>query len=174
MTGVATYDGVKLTSASNNQQGVVNWNITNFDFSRDFAMRVNFYQASNADGIFFCWGGSSSFTNSGTANGGAAFQYNTYSSNQNTQFYKNGTAQGSAIPWRAGVAYRDAWMTSTIEQRTYGSTKIITIYHGAFEGMENAIDATSFTYGGSYIAVGARTGLSNGQHFVSGVTLEYL
>jgi hypothetical protein len=174
MTGVAVYDGVRLTTNSNNLLGAVNWNITGFDFSMDFVLRVNFYQGLNADGIFIGFGGSSEILSSATANNAVLFQYNTYSSNQNTQFYRNGSAQGSALNWRAGPTYTNTWMTTTIEHRTYGSTKILSVYHGSHNNMENAIVTTGFTFGGSYLCVGARTGLSNGQHFVNGVTLEYL
>jgi hypothetical protein len=174
ITGVSVADGVRLTAASNNQLGAVNWNITGFDFSRDFALRVSFYQGLNADGIFIGFGGSSEILSSGTANNAVVFQYNTWNTNQNTQFYHNGSAQGTALTFKAGPAYTDDWMTTTIEQRTYGSTKILTVYHGSNNCMENAIVSTSFSFGGSYLAVGARTGASNGQHFVNGVTLEYL
>ena len=174
ITGIATYDGVRLTSANANLTGSVNWNVTGFDFSRDFALRVYFYQNNSADGIFIGFGGSSAILNSSTANNAVVFQYNTYSASLNTQFYKNGVAQGTALTFRSGVTYSNSWITTTIEQRTYGSTKVLTVYHGGNNGMENAIQSTTFTFGGSYVAVGARTGGSNGTHHVNGVTLEYL
>ena len=175
ITGVAVYDGVRLTSANNNLTGSVNWNVTGFDFSRDFALRVHFWQNNTADGIFIGFGGSSAILNSSTANNAVVFQYNTYSVTAlNTQFFRNGVAQGTALNFRSGVNYTSAWMTTTIEHRTYGSTKILTVYHGSNNVMENAIESTTFTFGGSYLAVGARTGASNGTHHVNGVTLEYL
>ena len=174
ITGVAIYDGVRLTSANNNLTGSVNWNVTGFDFSRDFALRVYFYQNNSADGIFIGFGGSSAILNLNTANNAVVFAYNTYGNNLNTQFYKNGVAQGTALTFRSGVTYTGAWMTTTIEHRTYGAKKILTVYHGSNSVMENAIESTAFTFGGSYLAVGGRTGAANGTHHVNGVTLEYL
>jgi hypothetical protein len=65
-------------------------------------------------------------------------------------------------------------MSMTIEGRTVGSKRYVYVYHGDKRQMEGAIDATTFTYGGSYVAAGARTGGSNADHYCNAIFLEYI
>jgi len=158
-------NGVNLVT--NNNSGCVNWNVSGFDFSREFRIQAAVLQR-NADGIFVCWGGSGAFSTSAANVGGAAFQYNTYG--YTTQWFK-GTAQvGTNKAIKGNVL--DLWTTIVIEHRKDGAKRFVTAYHGVNGTLQSSQDATSWTYGGSFLAVGARSGLDN--HFCNSVILEYL
>jgi hypothetical protein len=99
------------------------------------------------------------------------FQYNTYTNN--TAWYRNNTALGN-VSYRAGVGYEDAWMSITLEQRRVGNKRYITAFHGDKRVVQSVLDSTSYTYGGSFMGVGARTGLANGNHFCNFFTCNYI
>ena len=168
-------DGMTLTAALANQNGQVNWNVTGFDFTRDFQLSVCFYQNSNADGVQFGVGGSSTFGNgAGSVNGGLVFQYNTYSVNLNDTFFINGSAVGTLVAFHTGVTYTNAWMTSRLVVKTYGTSRYATVYTGSNSSADNAIDITSWVPGGTYVFVGARCGTSFGSHFCNHINLRYI
>ena len=185
ISATAQFDGVQLTVASPNQNGSVAWNLTSFDFTKDFVMEASIFMdnASNpgADGIWLGVGGSSNYgtgTNSnpggsGTVNGSLMVRYLTYSNNR-TQWYINGTATGlSTAAFRAGVTYKNTWFTAKIMVRTVGNKRYAHAY-GPGGVLDNAIDVTSWTPGGTWIVVGAATGGSYSNQYVNHVSLEYI
>ena len=167
-------DGVTLTTATNNQNGQVNWNVTGFDFTRDFQLSVCFFLGSGADGIQFGVGGSTTSLGAGTANGGLAFSYNTYITNLNDQFYVNGASVGNIVAFHSGVTYTNAWMTSLLVVRTYGTSRIASVYTGNNNSADNSVNVTSWVPGGTYVFVGGRTGATSAQHLCNHVNLTYI
>ena len=167
-------DGVTLTTATNSQSGFVNWNVTGFDFTRDFQLSVCFLQGSGADGIQFGVGGSTTSLGAGTANGGLAFSYNTYITNLNDQFYVNGASVGNIVAFHSGVTYTNAWMTSLLVVRTYGTSRIASVYTGNNNSADNSVNVTSWVPGGTYVFVGGRTGATTAQHLCNHVNLTYI
>ena len=167
-------DGVTLTTATNSQSGFVNWNVTGFDFTRDFQLSVCFFQGSGADGIQFGVGGSTTSLGAGTANGGLAFSYNTYITNLNDQFYVNGASVGNIVAFHSGVTYTNAWMTSLLVVRTYGTSRIASVYTGNNNSADNSVNVTSWVPGGTYVFVGGRTGATTAQHLCNHVNLTYI
>jgi hypothetical protein len=167
---------VQLTSGTNNQNNSINWNVSNFDFTKDFMFSATLFQNSTADGCSICVGGSSVFTSgSQTVNGGLCFQYNTFSTNNNTQFYINGSAVGSVKNFGNGSGdYKNIWFCVRLIVKRVGSTRTATIIHGSQHIQENAYLVTSWTPGGTYVGVSARTGAANGNHFMNSVQLEYI
>lgn len=174
---VASYsgvlDGVTLTTATNSQNGQVNWNVTGFDFTRDFELSVCFYQGSGADGVSFGVGGSSTFTGgAGTVNGGLCAQYNTFTNND--QFSINGASVGNIVAFHSGITYTNVWMTSKLIVRTFGTKRYAMLLTGNDNPMDNSYEVTSWTPGGTWIFVGGRTGGSNATHLCNAVYLSYL
>ncbi len=176
--GNATYlngsNGVQLTSATNGQLGHVNWNVTGFDFKRDFELAVTFLQGGSADGVQFGVGGSSAFTAATTANGGLAFSYNTFNTQLNDQFFLNGSTVGTVYAFRTGITYVNVLQTTRMVVKTYGTNRFATIFFGNGNALDNAYDCTSWVPGGTYVGVIARTGASNGQHLCTHVSLQYI
>ena len=167
-------DGVTLTTATGGQNGFVNWNVTGFDFTRDFQLSVCFFQGSGADGIQFGVGGSTTSLGAGTANGGLAFSYNTYITNLNDQFYVNGASVGNIVAFHSGVTYTNAWMTSLLVVRTYGTSRIASVYTGNNNSADNSVNVTSWVPGGTYVFVGGRTGATSALHLCNHVNLTYI
>jgi len=170
-------DGIQLTASVNNQTGAVNWNVAGFDFTKDFVLNISFYQAAGADGIWFGVGAGGAQTGQpGTLNtvSGVVFRYLTFSSNVNTRWWVNNTSTGNTVPFHSGVAYTGAWQTAKLMVRTVGSKRYAYMYTGVSGVMDNAIDITSWTPGGTYIFVGASTGSVNAYHAVNHVSLEYI
>ena len=166
-------DGVTLTTATNNQNGQVNWNVTGFDFTRDFQLSVCFFQGSGADGVSFGVGGSSTFSgNTGTVNGGLCAQYNTFTNND--QFSINGAAVGNLVGFHSGITYTNVWMTSRLIVRTFGTKRYAMLLTGNDNPMDNSYEVTSWTPGGTWIFVGGRTGAANAAHYCNAVYLSYL
>jgi len=180
--GNATYssvgDGVQLTLATNGQTGSLAWNVSNFDFTRDFAMEFTWYMGgvsgSSADGIWVGVGGSNNFgNNQPVANGSVMMKYATYV-NLYTKFWVNGTATGNQLAFHAGINYFANWQTSRLLFRTVGTKRYAYIYTGQSNMMENAIDVTSWTPGGTWIVIGASTGGANSAQYCNHVALEYI
>ena len=177
--GNASYNtadvSIRLTPASNNQTGYVNWNVAGFDFTRDFQFNFCIYQGAGADGIQIGVGGSSAFTGVGTVNGGLGFSYNTYSvTASNDQFYINGSAVGNLVAFHFGVTYTGEWMTCILTVRTVGTKKVAYLITGSSNSLDNSYDVSNWVPGGTYVGVMARTGATNAEHFVNSVTLQYL
>ena len=100
-------------------------------------------------------------------------RYLTYSNNR-TQWYINGTATGlGTAAFRAGVTYKNTWFTAKIMVRTVGNKRYAHVY-GPGGVLDNAIDVTSWTPGGTWIVVGAATGGSYSNQYVNHVSLEYI
>lgn len=183
--GFPTYSGtpsywVQITNATGGQTNRIEWVIPGFDFTKDFRYSVCFFQnggsSSQADGVQFGVGGSSTFTsNSGTANNSLCFQYNTFTNN-NMQFYQNGSAVGVLKTFvDSGSNYYNQWVLAQMVVRRVGSTRVAYIINGG-QPQVTAVGyvCTSWTPGGQHIFVGARTGASSTDHYVQYVTLEYI
>jgi hypothetical protein len=164
------FDGITLASNNNNQTGCANWNVAGFDFNRDWQITCGLWQQS-ADGVFIGWGGNAAFTSQTSNVNGLMFQFNTYTNT--TSWYRNNTALGLA-GYRAGVNYEDSWMSITLEQRRVGGKRYITAFHGDRRTVQSVLESTSYTYGGNFMGVGARTGLANGNHFCNFFTCNYI
>lgn len=175
-------DGVQLTPNSTNQTGTIIWNVTNFDFSKDFVLEWSWWTSNSgsnpADGVW-AWFGGNSNNNSGATqppsltNGAIAVRYLTYT-NLKTQWYNNGSTTGNAVNFRAGMTYQGEWMTSRIMVRSVGTKRYAYLYTGTSGVCENAIDITSWSASGTWIAVGASTGGNTATHLCCHVALDYL
>ena len=175
-------DGVQLTPNSTNQTGTIIWNVTNFDFSKDFVLEWSWWTSNSgsnpADGVW-AWFGGNSNNNSGATqppsltNGAIAVRYLTYT-NLKTQWYNNGSTTGNAVSFRAGMTYQGEWMTSRIMVRSVGTKRYAYLYTGTSGVCENAIDITSWSASGTWIAVGASTGGNTATHLCCHVALDYL
>lgn len=183
--GYPTYFGtpnywIQITNATNNQTNRIEWVIPNFDFTKDFRYSVCFFQnggsSATADGIQFGVGGSSTFTgNCATSNSSLCFQYNTYTNN-NMQFFLNGAAVGIQKTFvDSGSNYYNQWVLAQMVVRKMGNTRVAYIINGG-QPQVTAVGyiCTSWTPGGQYIFVGARTGGSSTDHYVQYVALEYI
>ena len=184
LLGNASYtnvsDGVTLTPNTTGQSGSVAWNTTTFDFTKDFVMEWSWFTstggANPADGVWATFGGS---TNGGAAtplgitNGAIGLRYQTYT-NLKTQWYSNGATTGNAVSFRAGVTYQGEWQTSRIMVRTVSNKRYAYLYTGVGGVCDNAIDVTSWTPAGTWIAVGASTGSATSGQLCCHVSLEYL
>jgi hypothetical protein len=163
--------GVELTKLAN-QNGRVVWNLTDIDFTKDLSVDISFYQ-SGADGISFGIGGTNAFSNSQpytVTNNSLSFWYKTYTNK--TQFYKNGTANGSETDYIAGLTYEDSWVSLKLVLRTISSTRYAFVYHQGV--LINSLDITSWLPTGKYIFVGAWSGASAGSHAVNSVSIDYI
>lgn len=181
-TGSATYsntgDGVILTPNSTGQTGSIAWNATGFDFTKDFAMEFSWFIGNTtqaADGIYVGVGGSTNFANSQppVTNGSVMFRYTTYTNNY-TKWWINGSAAGNQIAFKAGVTYLGTWMTSRLVVKTVGTKRYAYMYTGNNNNLDNAIDVTSWTPGGTWIYIGASTAAATSQQLCSHVALEYI
>jgi hypothetical protein len=184
LLGNASYsnssDGVQLTPNSTNQTGVVAWNASVFDFTKDFVMEWAWFTSNSgtnpADGVWAFFGGS---TNGGAtqppslSNGSIAVRYLTYT-NLKTQWYNNGSTTGNAVPFRAGITYQGEWMTSRIMVRSVGTKRYAYLYTGTSGVCDNAIDITSWSPSGGWIGVGASTGGNSSGQLCCHVALDYL
>ena len=163
--------GVELTKLAN-QNGRVVWNLTDIDFTKDLSVDISFYQ-SGADGISFGIGGTNAFSNSQpytVTNNSLSFWYKTYTNK--TQFYKNGSANGSETDYLDGLTYQDSWVSLKLVLRTILSTRYAFVYHQGV--LINSLDITSWSPTGKYIFVGAWSGASAGSHAVNAVSIDYI
>ena len=163
--------GVILTQGAT-QNGRIVWNLTDIDFTKDLSVDISFYQ-SVADGISFGIGGTNAFSSSQpytVTNNSLSFWYKTYTNK--TQFYKNGTANGSETDYIAGLTYEDSWVSLKLVLRTISSTRYAFVYHQGV--LINSLDITSWSPTGKYIFVGAWSGASVGSHAVNAVSIDYI
>ena len=163
--------GVELTKLAG-QNGRVVWNLTDIDFTKDLSVDISFYQ-SGADGISFGIGGTNAFSNSQpytVTNNSLSFWYKT--NTNKTQFYKNGTANGSETDYIAGLTYEDSWVSLKLVLRTISSTRYAFVYHQGV--LINSLDITSWSPTGKYIFVGAWSGAAVGSHAVNAVSIDYI
>jgi hypothetical protein len=164
--------GVVLTDTGATQNGRVVWNLTDIDFTKDLSLDISFYQ-SGADGISFGIGGTNAFSNSQpytVTNNSLSFWYKT--NTNKTQFYKNGTANGSETDYIAGLTYEDSWVSLKLVLRTISSTRYAFVYHQGV--LINSLDITSWSPTGKYIFVGAWSGAAVGSHAVNAVSIDYI
>ena len=184
LLGNASYtnvsDGVTLTPNTAGQSGSVAWNTTTFDFTKDFVMEWSWFTSTGgvnpADGVWATFGGNTNggaASPAGTTNGSIGLRYQTFT-NLKTQWYSNGATTGNAVAFRAGVTYQGEWQTSRIMVRTVSNTRYAYVYTGVGGVCDNAIDVTSWTPAGTWIAVGASTGSATSGQLCCHVALEYL
>ena len=184
LLGNASYtnvsDGVTLTPNTTGQSGSVAWNTTTFDFTKDFVMEWSWFTSTGgvnpADGVWATFGGNTNggaASPAGTTNGSIGLRYQTFT-NLKTQWYSNGATTGNAVAFRAGVTYQGEWQTSRIMVRTVSNKRYAYVYTGVGGVCDNAIDVTSWTPAGTWIAVGASTGSATSGQLCCHVALEYL
>lgn len=164
--------GVRLTRAVNAIDGSISWNITDFDFTKDFTMRSFIYMGSGADGIWMGVGASDpgSGINYGTPNGGRAMRLWTYTYNY-TEFI-GGTGQRIGQLQNNYSNLQGIWVTADLTVRTISNRRYM---HGfAKNELQHAIDITGWIPGGNYIYIGASTGGANANHYCSHVELKYI
>ena len=164
--------GVRLTRAVNDLSGSIKWNVTGFDFTKDFTMRSFIYMGSGADGIWMGVGASDPGTgiNYGNTNGGRAMRLWTYTY-QYTEFI-GGNGQRIGQLQNNYSNLQAIWVTADLTVRTVGNRRYM---HGfAKNELQHAIDITGWTPGGQYIYIGASTGGANALHYVNHVELKYI
>ena len=164
--------GVRLTRAVNALSGSIKWNVTGFDFTKDFMMRAFIYMGPGADGTWMGVGSSDPGTGVqyASANGGLAMRLWTYTYNY-TEFI-GGTGQRIGQLQNNYSNLQAIWVTADLTVRTIGSRRYM---HGfAKNELQNAVDITGWVPGGNYIYIGAGTGGANALHYVPHVELKYI
>ena len=176
MANSATYinaqSGVRLTTTTNAQTGSIRWNVTNFDFTKDFNVRACIYMSSNADGIWVGCGASDPGTgvNYGSVNGGLAMRLWTYTYNYTELFGPAATRIGELQNNNGNLL--NEWITVDTTVRTIGSRRYLHIF--TKNALQNAVDVTGWTPGGNYIYVGASTDSANANHYVNYLDVTYI
>ena len=177
-TDAATYinaqSGVRLTTTINTQAGTIRWNVTNFDFTKDFNVRALMYMSSGADGIWVGFGARDpgpSGDNYSSNSGGLAMRLWTYTYNYTEMFGANGLRIGQLQNNNNGNLTNE-WITVDTTVRSIGSRKYFHVY--AKNALQNAVDVTGWTPGGNYIYVGASTGAANANHYVNYIDVKYI
>ena len=138
-------NGLRLGDANN--VGVFNWNVSGFDFTRDFSLRLQYL---GPDKISFGFGGSSPFlTGHLTVNNGIAFRY-AWDVTRACRIWRNGSAitHIKDVKW----AFNDV-NSVEIQVRTIGSRRLCIVYGGETKGIEHSTDITDWTPAGTHIFV---------------------
>jgi hypothetical protein len=164
--------GVRLTTTTNAQTGSIRWNVTNFDFTKDFNVRTCIYMSSNADGIWVGFGASDpgAGVNYANANGGLAMRLWTYIYNYTIMYGANGLPIGQTQNNNGNLV--NEWLTVDTTVRTIGSRKYLHVF--AKNALQNAVDVTGWTPAGNFIYVGASTGAANANHYVNHIEVKYI
>lgn len=164
--------GVRLTRAVNALSGSIKWNITDFDFTKDFNLRSFIYMASGADGAWMGVGASDPGTeiNYATPNGGRATRLWTYTYNYCEMFGGSGQRIGQLQNNNANL--QDLWIAADLTIRTVSNRKYMHIF--ANNQLQNAVDITGWIPGGHYIYIGAGTGGANANHYCNSIELKYI
>jgi hypothetical protein len=177
MADSATYinaqNGVRLTTTVNAQSGSIRWNVTGFDFTKDFNVRTLMYMSSGADGMWVGFGAGDPGTgiNYSNGNGGLAMRLWTYIYNYTEMYGANGARIGQLLN-NNNANLTNEWLTVDTTVRTIGNRKYFQIF--AKNALQNAVDVTGWTPGGNYIYVGASTGGANANHYVNYVDVKYI
>lgn len=164
--------GVRLTRAVNALSGSIKWNVTGFDFTKDFNLRSFIYMASGADGMWMGVGASDPGIeiNYATPNGGRATRLWTYIYNYCEMFGGSGQRIGQLQNNNANL--QNLWIAADLTIRTISNRKYMHIF--ANNQLQNAVDITGWTPGGQYIYVGASTGGANASHYCNSIELKYI
>jgi len=176
MVGDATYIdaqfGVRLTRAVNAVTGSAKWNVTDFDFTKDFNLRSFIYMGSGADGIWMGVGASDPGTgiNYQGNTGGLATRLWTYTYQYTEMFGGSGQRIGQLQNNNANL--QNLWIAADLTIRTIGNRKYMHIF--ANNQLQNAVDITSWVPGGQYIYLGSSTGGANALHYCNHVELKYI
>ena len=180
-SGTLKEQGVQLTASSTNKQGSMTFNVTSFNFSKNFRMRVCFYVGSG--GSFFSFGvaGDATYSNDDTVNDGmlAAKFYNgqciitarAKSTAQPTTF------QEVQQPALSGVTYGGEYVSAYMDVITDGSGKRrCTVYWGnnMVVACSMIVNSTTWTPNGTYIYVSNKNEGTAVEANVNYVSLEYL
>jgi hypothetical protein len=169
-----TFYWVQITTTTNNQNNQVNWNVANFDFTKDFMFCANVYIGSGADGIYLGVGGSSTFdSGTSTTNNALMVFYASYTNNY-TKWFINSTNVGNTKVFPSGITVIGTWQLIKLEVKTVGSTRVARVYSGYSNSLDNSYIVTSWVPGGTYVCVGAVTGGSTANQSVNCVSLEYI
>jgi hypothetical protein len=164
--------GVRLTRAVNAISGSIKWNVTGFDFTKDFTMRSFIYMGSGADGIWMGVGASDpgGGINYGTPNGGRATRLWTYTYNYTELIGGDGTRIGQLQNNYSNL--QTLWIAVDLTIRSIGNRRYMHVF--ANNQFQNAVDITGWVPGGNYIYIGASTGGANALHYCSHVELKYI
>ena len=164
--------GVRLTRAVNALSGSIKWNVTGFDFTKDFMMRAFIYMASGADGTWMGVGSSDPGTGVqyASANGGRAMRLWTYTYQYCEMIGGDGQRIGQLQNNNANL--QNLWIATDLTIRTIGNRKYMHVF--ANNQLQNAVDISGWIPGGNYIYVGASTGGANANHNVNHVELKYI
>jgi hypothetical protein len=164
--------GVRLTRAVNAVSGSIKWNVTGFDFTKDFTMRSFIYMGSGADGIWMGVGASDpgGGINYGTPNGGRAMRLWSYTYNYTEFIGGDGIRIGQLQNNYSNL--QAIWVTADLTVRTIGNRRYMHVF--AKNELQHAIDITGWVPGGNYIYIGASTGGANALHYCSHVELKYI
>lgn len=169
-----TFYWVQITNTTNGQNNQVNWNVTGFDFTKDFMFCANIYIGSGADGIYIGVGGSTTFgSGTSTTNNSLMAFYASYTNN-NTRFFINGATVGNIKGFASGITVIGTWQLVKLEVKTVGSTRVARLTSGYSNSLDNSFIVTSWVPGGAYVCVGAVTGATNANQLVNFVSLEYI
>lgn len=193
--GSATYRtasaDIRLTQENvGNQTGWMTFHLPNFDFSKDFRVKINYFVANPTDptllgdGILIGLGlsnvASIDFPFSFQDNGGFKVGIRTYF---------GGGAGGAFIVENQTLTlgantnsseYSGAWRTLEAEVRTNGINGQRTIYlastNSAYTNALGAIlgKVTTFVPTGKYVIVSSATGGATGGHYINNLIVEYI
>ena len=164
-----------LLGVNLNVAGRIGFDVTGFDFTRDFYMQIDyrFYGGS----VYFGFGGSSAFSsNHTTANNGVAF-----SMGERCQWYKNGQSlvpTGGLNHITNGFYNQESLQPSwfrldTIEVRQVGNKRMANFFMGNMNALQLSADLTSWTPGGTHIFFATTSGTFP-YTIVRGIILNYL
>ena len=176
MADYATYinaqSGVRLTTTTNAQTGSIRWNVTNFDFTKDFNVRACIYMSSNADGIWVGCGATDPGTgvNYASNNGGLSMRLWTYVYNYTELIGPTASRIGQLQNNNGNLV--NEWLTVDITVRTIESRKYLHVF--TKNALQNAVDVTGWNPRGNYIYVGASTGAANANHYVNYIDVKYI
>lgn len=164
--------GVRLTRAVNDLNGTIKWNVTGFDFTKDFNLRSFMYMGSDADGAWMGVGASDPGTGItyGGNTGGRATRLWTYTYNYCEMFGGSGQRIGQLQDNYSNL--QNLWFAADLTIRTISNRRYMHIF--ANNQLQNAVDITGWTPGGNYIFLGAGTGSANAEHYCSHVELKYI
>lgn len=164
--------GVRLTRAVNALSGSIKWNVTGFDFTKDFNLRSFIYMGPGADGTWMGVGASDpgNGVNYNSNNGGRATRLWTYTYNYTEMFGGSGQRIGQLQNNNANL--QDLWIAADLTIRTISNRRYMHVF--ANNQLQNAVDISGWVPGGQYIYVGAGTGGANALHYCSHIELKYI
>lgn len=177
-----TYDttatGLLLCPVATGKIGCISWDISGFDFTKDFEIEASIYMGPGADGLWITAGGSTHSGASGlnsTPNNSIGVMWETYYSR--TSVYRNGVRVGTNIGFRGNVGYVNEWVfvkMRVITVKVNNTTQRYMYIYGPRGVFDNSLDVTSWVPGGTFVSVGAYTGGLTAAHHLNYIGLKYI